>query len=410
MASKSSLLGALLYETETNFGETTTTTATRLRPWGTVTYDLSHPAQKPEILRNRPHEGAPYVRMPMAGTVAFDVPLPGMGSTTAGAVPSSDVATLLGLVFGTVANGLATGTTATGGTAAAPTLTAATGITAGALVKVGAKGDGRGDGQFVAVSTHAASTANLLTALPAAPNNGDVVYASKMIYESSTPGTYETISSVRILFITAQQAYLCHGCYPTAAEFSVNVGEIPRVRLTYAVSWWEPRTATLPSAVAVQDHSPAPVAGGSLFLNAVGTATRSTVVARSVAFSVALSNLGEPGVGGYDEHQLMVGASRSPSTVSFELVVDSEAAGTDTYGALFDVSENSRTNWHALYTMTTGDGRATALYLPNMTATEARPVQFDDGGVLRKRLRFDALTGATTTTDLTASPWRLALA
>ncbi len=34
----------------------------------------------------------------------------------------------------------------------------------------------------------------------------------------------------------------------------------------------------------------------------------------------------------------------------------------------------------------------------------------DDGGVLRKRLRFEAQTGTTTTSDLTLSPWRLGMA
>jgi hypothetical protein len=409
MASKSSLLGALLYETETNFGEAVTTTATRIRPWGTVTYDLSHPGQRPEVLRNRPHDGAPYVRMPMAGTIAFDIPLPGLGSTAAGAAPASDIVTLLGTVFGVSGTGLATGTTVTGGTAAIPVLTAATGIAAGAVVKFGVKGDGRADGQFAAVGSHATNNATLLTALPGAPIATDVVYASRMVYESQTPGTYESITSLRILFVTAQQAYLCHGCYPTGAGFSVNVGEIPKVRLTYAVSWWEPRSSTLPSAVSVQDHSPAPIAGGSMFLNAVGTSTRATVLARSVAFNVGLNNIGEPGVGGYDEHQLITGASRAPGSATLEMTIDSEAAGTDTYGALFDVSENTRSNMHALYTMTTGDGRATALYFPNLTPVEARPVQFDDSGLLRRRLRFEALTGTTTTSDLTLSPWRLAL-
>jgi len=179
--------------------------------------------------------------------------------------------------------------------------------------------------------------------------------------------------------------------------------------VTYAVAWWEPASSTFPVTSTVQDHGAAPIAGGSMFINAVGTATRNTVTARSVSFTVSLNNMGEPGVGGYDEHQLIVGCSRGPATYGLEMVIDSETAGTDTYGDLFDVSENSRVNRHALYTMSTADGRALAFYWPNLTMVE-KPVQFDDGGVLRKRLKFEPLTGTTTTTDLTMSPWRLGMA
>jgi len=234
------------------------------------------------------------------------------------------------------------------------------------------------------------------------------MWSSRMIHGSQTPGTYETLSSIRLLFQSAQQQYLCHGCYPTAAEFMINVGEIPRIKVTYAVSWWELRSSTFPSATAVEDYGAAPVAGGSMFINAVGTVTRNTVVARSVSFTIGLANVGENGVGGFDEHQLVVGCNRGPTTLALEMVIDSEAAGTDTYGDLFDVSENSRINRHALYSMSTGDGRSIAFYWPNLTMVD-RPIQFDDGGVLRKRIKFEPLTGTTTTSDLTLSPWRLGL-
>lgn len=408
MASKSSSLGALLYATETNFGETTTTTGTRLRPIGAVTCNVMHNGSKVDILKQRPNEGVPYVRGPMGGELSFTVNLTGLGATAAGAAPASALATLLGHVFGTTATGLATGDTATGGTAAVPTMTGATGVTAGGLVRIGAKKDTRADGQWVAVATHSGNDLTLLTAAPVAPNNADVVYASRMVYPSQTAGTYETQTSLRFRYQSAQQQYLLHGCYPTAAEFSIEVGAIPTVRLTFAVAWWEKVSETFPDATAVEDHGAAPVSGGSMFLQAVGTVTRNTVVARSVSMAIALNNQGETGVGGYDEHQAIVGCSRGPADVTVEMVIDSEAAGTDTYGDLFDVSENSRVNRHALYSMSVGDGRAVAIYWPNLAQVEM-PIQFDDSGVLRKRLRFEAQCGGTTTSDLTMSPWRLAL-
>lgn len=408
MASKSSALGALLYATESAFGETTTTTGTRLRPIGPVTVDLQHPGQKIDILKQRPNEGVAYVRMPMSGTISFTVNLTGPGATSVGAAPASALATLLGTVFGTTGTGLATSDTTTGGTAAIPTMTGATGVTAGGMVRIGAKGDAACDGQWVAVGTHAGSNLTLLTAAPGAPANGAVVYSSRMVYPSQAAGTYETVASVRFRYQSAQQQYVLHGCYPTAAEFGIEVGSIPTVKLTYACAWWETVNATFPDATAVQDFGAAPVAGGSMFINAVGTTTRATVVARSVSMTVGLNNVGEPGVGGVDEHQVIVGCNRGPGQVMVEMVIDSEAAGTDTYGDLFDVSENSRINRHALYSMSIGDGRAVGIYWPNLAMID-KPVQFDDGGVLRKRIKFEAFTGTVTTSDLTLSPWRLAL-
>src|SRR5690606_24388133 len=153
------------------------------------------------------------------------------------------------------------------------------GVSAGSLVRIGAKGDGRADGQGVAAGSHATNDLPLLTDAPEAPTNGDVVYASRLGYPSQAPGTYLTLASVRFRYQSAQQQYLLHGCYPTSCEFNIEVGGIPTVRLTYAVSWWETVNETFPDATAVEDHAGAPVAGGSMFLNAVGTATRATVVA-----------------------------------------------------------------------------------------------------------------------------------
>jgi hypothetical protein len=402
MAGKSSDVGALLYEAETVFGEDVDTTATRLRPIGKVELDLQQPGQKQEILRQYPNEGVAFVRMPQAGTISFTKNLTGLGSTAAGAAPASALATFLGTVFGTTATGLATGTTATGGTATVPTTTAASGATAGSLVKVGVKGDGRADGQWAAVASHSGSDLTLLTALPVAPDNGDVVYASRMVYGYQNPSTASDIASVRFRYQSARQQYVMHGCYPTGAELMIAVGEVPRVKLTYAVAHWETANDTFPSAVSVQDFTAAPVAGGSLFMNTVGTATRATLAARSVTFSLGMNNQAEIGTNAAGAYQIVTGAMRGPESMNVEFVVDAEAAGSETYLEL--------AAQHALYTMSTVDGRSLALYWPNLRQTEQRPTQFDDGGILRMRLKFEATTGATTTTDLTMSPWRLGMA
>jgi hypothetical protein len=409
MASKSSALGALSYEVETNFGEITTTTATRLRPIGAITCDVQHTGMKVDILRQRPNEGVAYVRGPMGGSISFTLNITGLGASTATTAPASAFATFGGTVFGSTSASHSSALTISGGTAAAPTAVSASTITPGSLIRVGAKGDLRNDGQWVAVGASATTNINPLTALAGVPNSGDIIYCSRMVNGSQTPGTFETLSSVRFLVQYSQQQYLAHGCYPTASEWVIDVGGIPSLKLTYAVAWWETRSSTFPSATAVQDYGAAPVAGGSMFLAAVGTSTRTTVVARSVSMTVGLANMGENGVGGFNEFQQVVGCNRGPATLGLEMVIDSETAGTDTYGALFAVSENSRTNFHALYSMSIGDGRSAAMYWPNLAAVEM-PIQFDDGGVLRKRLRFEPQCGTVTTSDLTMSPWRLGMA
>jgi hypothetical protein len=50
------------------------------------------------------------------------------------------------------------------------------------------------------------------------------------------------------------------------------------------------------------------------------------------------------------------------------------------------------------------------LYLPRAKLISPRPTQKDEGGLNMKRVAFQALTGATLTTALTSSAWRLAFA
>ena len=83
------------------------------------------------MLKQRPFDAVHGSLMPFEGkSVTLRGPLTGLGATAAGAVPSSDLATLLGLFCGNVSSALATGTTFTGGTATIATTTAASGVAA----------------------------------------------------------------------------------------------------------------------------------------------------------------------------------------------------------------------------------------------------------------------------------------
>jgi hypothetical protein len=412
MASKSAQLWSVSYENESAFGEDTDTAGVRLRPVGQVDVTgLTFATQDIGIIRQYPSEAAENVRMPKGGSFSLDIPLTGLGSTAASAPAASALATLLGRVLGTTAAGLSTGDTCTGGTAAIPTTTGATGVTAGALVRIGAKGDARADGQWLAVGTHSGNNLNLLTAAPGAPAAADVLYCSRMVYPSETAGTFETVTSLRFELKSSMQQYLCHGCYPTAAELTgLNPGELPMVKITFAVAWWELKSETFPDSTSPDTFTPSPVVAGSFFFNVVGTATRSVVSIRKFSMNLALDNKPERGPGGVNEFQDIIGCNRGPAKCTISFTVDSEAAGTDTYGDLFDTSENSRVRRHALYSMSVGDGRALGLYFPNLKwIGNARQPQMNDDGVARKTFEMEATTGPTTTSDLTLSPWRLAM-
>ena len=415
MASKSSALGALTYNTESSFCENSTTFSTaRLRPIDGIidTAGLVQSMQKIDILKQRPSEGVQDVRMPITGaSFSATFALTGLGSTAATTLPAAtELMTFLSHVFGATGASISAGTTSSSGTASAP-VTAASGTgTAGGLLHVGVKGDTRADGQWAAIDTHSGTTLNLLTALPAAPASADVVYGARVVYPSETAGTFETVQSLRFLIQTSQQQYRCHGCYPTAAEFMIGVGEVAKIKVTFAVSYFTTSNVTFPSATSVQDYGAAVVAGGSLFRQTLGTATRNTETVRAFSFGLALNNTPELGPNGVFANQVIVGCNRGPTVGTIEMTVDSESAGTDTHGALWDADENSRVFQHILYSMNVSDGRAMALYFPKCKWIAEKPVQMNDSGVNRKKLKFEALTGPTTTTDLTLSPWRLGFA
>lgn len=411
MATRSSALGTILYASESAFGETTTTTGIRLDIVGEPSVDLTWEKIDPGILRQKPHEATQGINGIKGGSLSFEMLLTGCGSTTAAAATASALCTLLGHAWGQTGTSHAANLTATGGTAAVPTLSAASGIAAGSMVRIGAKGDARSDGQFAAVATHSGSDLTLLTAAPVAPDSGDQIYCTRYVYESSTPGTMDAITSLRFRFLSSRQQYLAHGCYMTACEFSnLSPGEVPRVRLTFSVARWAEVNATFPDTTSTNDFSGSPVAGGSFFFNRAGTATRATQSVRAFRWSNSVEQLPQMGPDAADEYQTVVGCVRGPSNHTFELEVDAEAAGTNTEGALWDNDPNSIASEHFLYSMSVADGRGLGLYVRNAKYIGSYPLQRAVNGQWRRVIQLQAMTGTTTTTDLTMSPWLLAFA
>lgn len=406
-----SQLGAIEYAAETAFAETSTTFAThRLPIRGMVdTSGLTWDKEASGRVEQYRQGGSSHVLMTQGGSVTIKMDLAGHGATTVGTPTIDALETFLGLVFGNVTVSATSSTTLTGGTAAVPLTTASGTFAAGALAPVGALGDARGNGQFHAVGGHSGTSLTLLTALGGAPTNGDVIRPAYNIYPSETPsaGLNGTVPGIRLRLLTGNLQYACHGCYPTSAKLSgLNTGERPQIEIVFAVSRWDSVVATFPSAVASNQYNPAPVAAGSLFVAAVGTATRAVRTYRNFSIDYTLGMDALIGPGGVGAYQKVVGCRRTVDSIKVSWTEDADAA---TASPVLQGYGTGTTSYHVLWTGSTTPGSAIGIYLPKVCFSNV-PVQKMDGNLNRTSIEGDAYTGGTTTSELTLSAFRLAMA
>lgn len=408
-------LGAIEYAAESSFAEDSSTfDAHRLPILGAVdTSGLTWDKQPRDAVQQYLQGGDPYVLMGQGGSFTTRFDLFGHGSTMVGSPSLSAMETLWGYILGNSALSLASSTlvSSSPGTATAVGVDAATGVSAGGLVRVGALGDGDGNGQFYAVSTHGSNTLNMLTALDGAAVDDAVVHPVAQIYPFETPpanGINGSVPGLRFRLLTANLQYACHGCFPTAVTFSgLSPGERPQAEVTWQVARWAAVSATFPSALATTTANPAPVAAGSLFVNNVGTATSNKLACRSFSITYTLGMEPLLGPGGVGAYQSVVGCRRIGDSIAVSFVVDADASPTAT--PVLQGYGTGTTNKHILYTLNTIDGKAVGFYLPNVCPSNV-PVQFADGNINRMRFEGMAHTSSTTTSALTLAAMRLGFA
>jgi hypothetical protein len=410
--SQASILQAVLYNTEASFCENAATFATALPLVDTV--DLSGLARKK--VRN-PHIKSYMSEAHFDNLAPYDEQkitlkgrMVGLGATCTGAVPSSDLWTFLGILLGTTGNGLATGTTATGGTAATPTTTAASGA-AGAMVRMGAVGDGRGGGQWLAINTHSSNSMATFIAAPAAPNAGDVIYSSKVLYPTDDPG--ETPTSIRLEILTSNGHFILRGCGLAENGFRIT-GSMPGGVLDWeadvVVSHVTTTSTTFPSATVPQRHAGGPaLVNGSVAIQQVGTTTRATEITRelSLAFNIGCQFLKGPA--GVFEGQVFTGFRRVSTGLTITMVVDAEATGTHTWAGRFSADPNTAAlYWQVLISILVHDGRGLGLYAGRCKLVDVEPMQMAHEGFNRVRLTFEATTRTTESSAQRRANWMLA--
>jgi len=397
--SRPSKLGAICFEPESAWGEDVTTFATRLQTIGAIdasglTQDKLNPDRTVQ-LRN---EITPGVNGVIGGEFRTKFMLTGHGSTTNTTISLSALETLLGKVFGNVAAAFtAANTTLAGaGSASAPTTTAANGAVAGSLVRIGAITESRGKGQAYGVVSHSASVLTLINAMAGTGSNGDIVYNPANIFPSESPTGTDMVGQ-RFLLQTANLSFECHGCYPKSVTFSgLGPAGEPAVEITWGVSWWRYSTATFPSAVSVQTFAHAPVAAGSVFMNAFGTATRVVRDVRSLSVTYALGIVEQRGPGGVNQYQVVIGCKRTQDVITLEWTEEADAqTATPDLAGKWDTN-NPLT---VVITLSAADGTSVMFMFRYCVPDGPKPTQMDDSNLNRIRWRMRAGADNTKSTD-----------
>lgn len=400
-------LGAICYEAESAFGEDVTTFATHRYPVvGAVdTSGLVHTKVAPERVVQYRNDGTQWVLMTQEGTVKVRFDWAGHGTTTVGSPSIDAIETILGLVVGNVALSASASTTLTGGTATIPTTTASGTFSAGGVCWIGAGGlsaDGRGNGQLYPISTHSTTNLTLLANMDGAPSNGDVLAPAVMIYPSEAPTTV-SITGIRLLLLTANLCYECHGCYPMSIVFTgLNPGERPQIEVTWGVSWWRYSTATFPSTVTSNQYNPAPIAAGSLFMNDLGTSTRTggaKRIFRQFSIEHVLGIVPLRGPGGASPYQQIIGARRIPDRVTWRWTEDADAQTTS---PVLPGKGTAQTFQHACWTGSVTPGSRIGAYARRLCIKNVA-VQAANDNLNRLTVEAEAYTGTVTTNDLTLS-------
>jgi hypothetical protein len=299
-----------------------------------------------------------------------------------------------------------------GATATATSLPNRTGTgLRGGIIRVGQAGDTRAEGQAAVMGN---PTTSLLTGLPLAPNATDAVRGCIMLYPKETLG-----ASKRFLVAWADNPgmqYIFSGCQLASWGIRIAHGEPPIKFRTYSYAYWREVTEATPSASALEQCDAAVSAGGSYFLEQVGTATRPSNAEREAAEVEITFNLGLTAkvgeVPGLPLCTVLGWVRTKPQgePAGTLRLVHPKRTGLE---ASYDKDGSESELFHFLATLSAGggtaetEGRHVAIYCPRMYRINERVPPTDWSGLQYQTSWFGIDEGPDETNDLTRSFFRI---
>jgi hypothetical protein len=404
--SQSNQLFALEYEPEGSWAENVAMTPThRIPVLGPITPDFTQDMVEPERAVQQLQGGTAPILGPKSGSFRFSIWATGHGSPTSGAITLDAMETLVGYGFGNPSLGeplsaptrsAASGTTAAGGSTTTNVVTAASGTFArGSLCRLGAAGDARGGGKFYAINNHTGTSLLLRHATQGALNAADVVHAAVNFYFPETiAGT--AVKGLRFRFLSGDKKYIARGCWiQSVALTSTNVSERPRWEFEVGVSEWDTTdTGSFPSAVASNQHNPAPVCGGAIQVQDAGVTTRNERNARDFTLTIETGIQPLRGHGGVWPYQTFVGAVRTPSKIRASWI-ETAGDGHDTWEAKYLAG----TAQSLTASLSINAGSALGVHIQQLRL-DKRPIQIVNDNVNSVQLEGYACAGDDLATEL----------
>ncbi len=403
----SSKVKAVEYTHESTFCENATTTGTRIK-----VLDARVTRMRPRItnaaLQTRTNATeAPYLG-PREATLELDVQLCGRGSLTSTATTNWWLADLLGAGLGGKSlPGLGT-TVAAGANDADTHIFTAGGADNGQMWRTGARGDGRCEGRWgVAAESSSGTTCNSLVGFGATPNAADTVHDVDLVYPTESGQGSERFI---VHYNTSGAATLLHGCVLTGLSFGAwTTGAIPTATLTYQCAYWQDYTASFPVNASAEDALCAPVMGGYVFYNTVGTTTYAAVCPHEITFNIDLGTQlkrGQCSTSAFAD-QSFSGFERTYARPSVTLRFPTWDAA---YNTLYGADGTSTVYKHLLIASGTQAGRSVAFYFPKMFAVDPVPGHDDVDGALGVSITLMGTEGDEVANSLSRSVFRLGFA
>ena len=349
--------------------------------------------------------GMSHIGAHQPGTLTLRMYAYGHLTTAAGALTETTLQQLIG--DGLRGNDVSmVGTTISGAASTTTTLNVAdsSGVGVGDIVRGGVKGDARGEGQAYAVASitdGAPDTIVLLTATNAAMTTaGDVVHGVQMAYFDED--VTATTKSFAMLHAGTGEQWIAHGCELSGLKITYPMGGTPEAELTYRVADYQRSAITFPNATALGDDFCAPVAGGSFFINDVGTTTRALITPSRVELNITLGL--EPIIGPgstLGTYGFITGWVRT----AFNATVTVDKPWATDEETFWDTANQSITAKHILFTASAVNGRAIGFRAPRVLPSGQRPNgPVNVNGQTYHTVTWELDEGATITNDLIRAP------